>query len=140
MSAIIYCAFPICMTVPLSILRGKKKLRNLDEGSKNRLRTQKIYVNESLCPPYRKLLGKCNALLKRKLISNFYSVNGKLKIKLGPADDRATDVKHEDDLRQIFGDEIINEINRRYEISKEESQQLNNQLSNERSKVKSFCY
>ena len=106
----------------LSILRGKKKLRNLHEGSKNRLRTKKNYVNESLCAPYRKLLGKGNAILKRKLISNFYSVNGKLKIKRGTADDRATDVRHEDDLRQIFRDEIINEINRRYEISQEESQ------------------
>ena len=80
----------------LSILRGKKKFRNLDEGSKNRLRTKKMYVNESLYPPYQKLLGKCNALLKRKLISTFYSVNGKLKIKRGPTGDRATDVKHED--------------------------------------------
>ena len=60
----------------LGILRGKKKLQNLDEGSKKRLKTQNIYVNESLCPLYEKLLEKCNALFKRKLISNFYSVNG----------------------------------------------------------------
>ena len=66
----------------------------------------------NLCPQCRKLLGKCNALLQRKYISNFYSVNGNLKIKCGPTDDRATDTKHEDDLQQIFKDEIINEINR----------------------------
>ena len=66
----------------------------------------------NLCPQCRKLLGKCNALLQRKYISNFYSVNGNLKIKCGPTDDRATDIKHEDDLQQIFKDEIINEINR----------------------------
>ena len=96
----------------LCILRGKKKLHNLDEGSKKRLKTQKIHINESLCPPYWKLLGKCNALLKRKYIINFYSVNGKLKIKCGPAYHRATEVKHEDDLRQIFRNEIINGINR----------------------------
>ena len=106
----------------LSILRGKKKLQNLDKGRKKRLKTQKIYVNESLCPPYRNLLGKYNVLLKRKYISNFYSVNGKLKIKRGPTDDRATEIKHEDDLWQIFGNEIIDEINRRYEASMEESQ------------------
>ena len=106
----------------LCILRGKKKLQNLDEDSKKRLKTQIIHINESLCPPYQKLLGKCNALLKRKYISNFYSVNDKLKIKCGPTDDRATEVKHEDDLQQIFGNEIVNEINRRYEVSMEESQ------------------
>ena len=66
----------------------------------------------NLCPQCRKLLGKCNALLQRKYISNFYSVNGNLKIKCGPTDDRATDIKHEDDLQHIFKDEIINEINR----------------------------
>ena len=81
----------------LSILGENKKLRNLDEGSKNRPRTQEIYGNESLCPPHRKLLGKCNALLKRKYISNFYSVNGKMK--RGPDDDRAADIKHKDDLQ-----------------------------------------
>ena len=83
---------------------SKEKLRNLDEGSKKRLKTQKICVNESLCPPYQKLLGKCNAILKRKYISNFYSVNGKLKIKPGCTDSRATDTKHDDGLQQIFGD------------------------------------
>ena len=66
----------------------------------------------NLCPQCQKLLGKCNALSQRKYISNFYSVNGNLKIKCGPTDDRATDIKHEDDLQQIFKDEIINEINR----------------------------
>ena len=106
----------------LCILRGKKKLNNLDEGSKKRLKTQKIHINESLCPPYWQLLGKCNVLLKRKYISNFYLVNSKLKIKCRPTDDRATEVKHEDDFRQIFRNEIINEINRQYKVSLEESQ------------------
>lgn len=39
-----------------------------------------------------------------------------------PTDDCTTDTKHEDDIRQIFGDQIINEINRQYEINMEESQ------------------
>ena len=59
--------------------------------------------------------------VKEMYISNFYLVNDKLKIKCGPADDRPTDIKIDDDLRQVFGDEIINKINRRYEISKEET-------------------
>ena len=82
----------------LSILREKKKITGLDEGSKDSLRTQKICASESMCPPYRKLLEKCNVLLKRKYISNFYSVNVKLKIQRRPADDSATCIKHGDDL------------------------------------------
>ena len=58
--------------------------------------------------------------IKEMYISNFYLVNGKLKIKCVPADDCPTDIKNDDDLRQIFGDEIINKINRRNKISKEE--------------------
>lgn len=65
---------------------------------------------------------KCNALLKRKFISIFDSLNGRLKIKRGPGDYRATDLEHGNDLPQIFRDERTNEINRWYEISKEESQ------------------
>ena len=59
--------------------------------------------------------------IKEMYISNFSLVNAKLKIKCGPADDRPTDIKNDDDLRRIFEGEIINKINRRYEISKEET-------------------
>ena len=101
---------------------GKEKLRTLDEGKNNRLTTQKRYINESLCTQHWKLLGKHNAPLKRKYISNFYSFNGKLNIKRGPADDRATDKKHEDHVQQIFKDEIINKINRWCDVRTEKSQ------------------
>lgn len=65
---------------------------------------------------------KCNAQLKRKFISIFDAVNGRLKVKRGPGDYRATDLEHGNDLPQIFRDERTNEINRWYEISKKESQ------------------
>ena len=97
----------------LSILRGKKKLWNLDEGNKNRLRTKKNYVNESLCPLYQNLLAKCNALLKRKYIWNFYSVHGKLKIQ-----------SYRFKAWRWFPKNLWrknNKINRQYKISKEES-------------------
>ena len=48
----------------LALLRNKKKLRELSPYGKKKLKTNKVYVNESLCPIYKRILGTCNALLK----------------------------------------------------------------------------
>ena len=49
-------------------------------NGKRKLKTNKVYVNESLCPSYKRILGKCNAILKKKYITSFCTVNGKMKI------------------------------------------------------------
>ena len=68
----------------IALLQNKKSLRELSDQSKTDLNfTEKIYVNESLCGPYRSLLGKCNQLFKSKLISSFWSANGSIRIKMG---------------------------------------------------------
>ena len=41
-----------------------KKLRELNQHNKNKLKLTKIYMNKSLCPYYHKLHGKCNNLKK----------------------------------------------------------------------------
>ena len=64
----------------LALLRNKKKLRELSPDGKRKLKTNKVYVNESLCPSYKRILGKCNAILKKKYITSFCTVNGKMKI------------------------------------------------------------
>ena len=50
------------------IVRNKKKIRQ--EGKK-KLQSQKIYVNESLCPDYKRILVKCNALRKKNMLMHF---------------------------------------------------------------------
>ena len=57
----------------IEILKQKKKLRTLSAEDQRKLNCQKIYVNESLCPKYRQLLGKCNALFKRGECIGFYT-------------------------------------------------------------------
>ena len=49
-------------------------------NGKRKLKTNKVYVNESLCPSYKRILGKCNAVLKKKYITSFCTINGKMKI------------------------------------------------------------
>ena len=66
----------------IDILRQKKKLRTLSAEDQRKLNCQKIYANKSLSPKYRQLLGKCNTLFKRGECIGFYTINGKIKVKI----------------------------------------------------------
>ena len=96
----------------LVLLRNKKKLRELSPNGKRTMKTNKVYVNEYLCPSYKRIIGKCNALLKKKYITSFYTVNGKIKITYKANNGNVTTVViHKEDLFKIFGKDIIDEIN-----------------------------
>ena len=96
----------------LVLLRNKKKLRELSPNGKRTMKTNKVYVNEYLCPSYKRIIGKCNALLKKKYITSFYTVNGKIKITYEANNGNATSVlNHEEDLLEILGKDIMDEIN-----------------------------
>ena len=95
----------------IKVLRNKKKLRQFPHSGKQKLRTEKIYVNESLCSHNKRLLGKCNALFKKKQIESFYTINGKIKIKCDSVDGECkTEISHVEDSVDIFGTEIMQEI------------------------------
>ena len=92
----------------LVILRNKKKLRELHDEDKQKLRSNKIYVNKS----FRQLLGKCNSLHKIKKLNSFYTINGKIKIRSERGNEAVnTEINHEGDLADIFGAELISSIN-----------------------------
>ena len=96
----------------LALLRNKKKLRKLSPDGKRKLKTIKVYVNESLSPSYKRILGKCNALLKKKYMASFYTVNGKIKITYDANNGIVTSVvNHVDDVLEILGTDIVDEIN-----------------------------
>ena len=100
----------------IAILRNKKKLRELSQEGKKKLKSQKIYVNESLCPAYKRVLGKCNALLKKKYVDAFYTINGKVKIKYGCRNGQeTTEISHEKDLTEVFGIDIMRAVDEEHE-------------------------
>ena len=76
--------------------------------------TQKVYINESLCGPFRYLMGKCNSLFKRKHISGFYTINGCVKIILlaaeGDTEGVTAPVSHIQDLYYLFGTDLIDSL------------------------------
>ena len=41
----------------------------------------RIYINESLCPYYHGLWGKCKGLWQDKVIASFYTINGICELK-----------------------------------------------------------
>ena len=95
----------------LALLRNKK-LSELSPDKKRKLKTNKVYVNESLCPSYKCIITKCNALLKKKYIASFYTINGKIKITYEANNGIVTSVvNHEEDLLEIFSKDIVDEIN-----------------------------
>ena len=62
-------------------IRNKNKICELNEDSRQKLKTRTIYINELLCPAYRKLFGECNSLQKKICIISFYTIHGKIKVK-----------------------------------------------------------
>ena len=95
----------------LALLRNKKKLRALSPDGKRKLKTNEVYLNKSLCPIHKHILGKCNALLKKKYITSFYTVNRKIKITYEANNGNVTSVVNHEDLLEIFSKDIIDEIN-----------------------------
>ena len=95
----------------VNILKKKKKLRQLSDNEKTKLRSSKIYINESLCRPYRQLLSKSNALFKKGYINSFYTTNGKIKVHYdGEQGEEISTITHVSDLYRIFEEEIMEEI------------------------------
>ena len=96
----------------IAILRNKKKLIELHDENKQKLRSNKMKVNESLFPAFRQLQGKCNSLHKRKKLNSFYTINGKIKITFERENEAVnTEINHEGDLVDIFGAELISSVN-----------------------------
>ena len=90
-----------------AILHNKKKLCELSQEGKKNSRV-KVYINEYLCPVYESILCKCNALLKKKYVDAFYTINEKVKIKFGCRNGQeTTEISHKKDLIEVFGVDIL---------------------------------
>ena len=64
------------------VLLNKKKLKLLKPESLNVPAGVKIYINESLCPYYKKLCTKFRKLWDAKRILSFWVSNGSIRVKL----------------------------------------------------------
>ena len=84
-----------------NILEKKYKLRNIalynhDESENSNSR--KIFINQSLCPYYRKLYGLVKDLSNEGLIDSFWISNGTIKIRES-SQSKPVSITHESDLQ-----------------------------------------
>ena len=69
-----------------------------------------------MCPAYKRILGKFNALLKKKYVDAFYTINGKVEIKYGCRNrQETTEISHEKELIEVFGIDIMREVDEEHE-------------------------
>ena len=69
-----------------------------------------------MCPAYKRILGKFNALLKKKYVDAFYTINGKVEIKYGCRNrQETTEISHEKDLIEVFGKDIMRAVDKEHE-------------------------
>ena len=83
-----------------NVLKEKNKLRsiNLYDDNTDTNNKTKIFINQSLCPYYRKLYGMVKDLNNEGLIDSFWIVNGTIKIRES-SQSRPISVTHESDLQ-----------------------------------------
>ena len=92
------------------VLLNKKKLKQLKPESLNLPASVKIYINESLCPYYKKLWTKCKKLWDAKRILSFWVSNGSIRVKL--VNENVSIITHDCDLEKLFpGDPLIADTN-----------------------------
>ena len=90
-----------------AILRAKKRLRETDDETKKKLGVAgKVFINESLCPEYRRLFGVCNALFKQKKLCSSYTYNGTIMVCKHDGDEKQS-IGHLSDLKGIIGAEVV---------------------------------
>ena len=92
------------------VLLNKKKLKQLKPESLNLPAGVKIYINESLCPYYKKLWTKCRKLWDAKRILPLCVSNGSIRVKL--VNENVSIITHDCDLENLFpGDPLIADTN-----------------------------
>ena len=84
-------------------LQKRLTLKDLDKSVLNMPSDTVIYLNESLCPYYRMLHGKCKMLWQQNKIFSFWVSNGNVRYRLREHGNFAT-VEHLEDLQKSFGE------------------------------------
>ena len=82
-----------------NVLKEKHKLRsiNLYDDNTDTNNKRKIFINQSLCPYYRKLYGMVKDLNNEGLIDSFWIKNGTIKIRES-SQSKPISITHESDL------------------------------------------
>ena len=95
-----------------NVLKEKHKLRsiNLYDDNTDTNNRRKIFINQSLCPYYRKLYGMVKDLNNEGLIDSFWIKNGTMKIRES-IQFKPISITHESDLKVLIKNYFFNPYN-----------------------------
>ena len=95
-----------------NVLKEKHKLRsiNLFDDNTDTNNRRKIFINQSLCPYYRKLYGMVKDLNNEGLIDSFWIKNGTMKIRES-IQFKPISITHESDLKVLIKNYFFNPYN-----------------------------
>ena len=99
-----------CRKDSIQVLLNKNKLKQLKPESLNLPASLKIYINDSLCPYYKKLWTKRKKLWDAKRILSFWISNGSIIVKL--VNENVSIITRDCDLDKLLpGDPLIADTN-----------------------------
>ena len=83
-----------------NVLKEQRKLRsiNLYDDNTDTSNKRKIFINQSLCPYYRKLYGMAKDLNNQGFINSFWIANRTIKIRES-SQSKPISITHENDLQ-----------------------------------------
>ena len=90
----------------INVSRNKKSCGRLTLRPEKKLNLKgKVYINESLCKPFRRLFGICNSLFKKKAIKGNFCINGKILVESLNGTKKV--IGHLEDLIALIGYEMV---------------------------------
>ena len=63
----------------------------------------KIFINESLCPYYRRIWNKCKKLRDKQEVHHYYTINGLIRLRIEESG-QVKIITHMVDLQNLFPD------------------------------------
>ena len=87
----------------LPTLRVKRQLKGLDPSVVDLPEKTKIFINESLCPYYRRIWNKCKKLREKLKVYQYYTINGLIRLRIQESGPAKT-ITHMVDLQNLFPD------------------------------------
>ena len=82
-------------------LKNRKSLKDVDKEMLGFDSSTKLYVNDSLCPYYKGLFGKCRKLRNDRKIFACWTYNGVVTIKI-TENSRFINILHDNDIYKLF--------------------------------------
>lgn len=92
------------------LLKNRKQFKDKDMTELGIEKDQGVFINENLCPYFKRLIGMANILKKDNHIFSFWTINGTPRIRIREHDESFVIITHVTDFEKVFPDLNFNTI------------------------------